>query len=178
MPDYIYMLESRLSPEQTAVLNRVQQEAQDAGLNVYLVGGAVETVPVVNINERGGNFDKEEDRLDGPAPEEGMDEGGGGLRAHQPDGKPDAHARNSAKDQRQQDKELRVAFDEAEQGVVMGLVGAAFGQDQEGAAADGEVADKDVQHGYQGDDEAVGKICLPDRIVQASTLSTVARTFA
>ena len=41
MPDYIYMLESRLSPEQTAVLNRVQQEAQDAGLNVYLVGGAV-----------------------------------------------------------------------------------------------------------------------------------------
>ena len=41
MPDYIYMLESRLSPEQTAVLNRVQQEAQDVGLNVYLVGGAV-----------------------------------------------------------------------------------------------------------------------------------------
>ncbi|MEE8177829.1 MAG: hypothetical protein V3T65_07525 [Acidobacteriota bacterium] len=41
MPDYIYMLESRLSPEQTAVLNRVQQEAQDAGLNVYLAGGAV-----------------------------------------------------------------------------------------------------------------------------------------
>jgi tRNA nucleotidyltransferase/poly(A) polymerase len=41
MPDYIFMLESRLSPEQLEVLNRVQQEAQDVGLNLYLVGGAV-----------------------------------------------------------------------------------------------------------------------------------------
>jgi tRNA nucleotidyltransferase/poly(A) polymerase len=41
MPDYIFMLESRLSPEQLKALNRVQQAAQDAGLNVYLVGGAV-----------------------------------------------------------------------------------------------------------------------------------------
>ncbi|MGH9788834.1 MAG: hypothetical protein ACRD4U_09060, partial [Candidatus Acidiferrales bacterium] len=41
MPDYIFMLESRLSPEQLEVLNRVQQQAQDLGLNLYLVGGAV-----------------------------------------------------------------------------------------------------------------------------------------
>src|SRR3989304_4352627 len=41
MPDYIFMLESRLSPEQQKVLNRVQQAAQDAAMNVYLVGGAV-----------------------------------------------------------------------------------------------------------------------------------------
>ncbi len=41
MPDYIFMLESRLSPEQLEVLNRVQQEAQDLSLNLYLVGGAV-----------------------------------------------------------------------------------------------------------------------------------------
>ena len=41
MPDYIFMLESRLSPEQLDVLNRVQQEAQDLSLNLYLVGGAV-----------------------------------------------------------------------------------------------------------------------------------------
>lgn len=41
MPDYIFMLESRLSPEQLQALNRVQQEAQDITLNIYLVGGAV-----------------------------------------------------------------------------------------------------------------------------------------
>lgn len=41
MPDYIFMLESRLSPEQLTVLNRVQQEAQELSLNLYLVGGAV-----------------------------------------------------------------------------------------------------------------------------------------
>ncbi|MFQ5777622.1 MAG: hypothetical protein ACE5IP_06405 [Terriglobia bacterium] len=41
MPDYIFMLESRLSPEQLMVLNRVQQEAQELSLNIYLVGGAV-----------------------------------------------------------------------------------------------------------------------------------------
>lgn len=41
MPDYIFMLESRLSPEQQDVLNRVQQDAQELGLNLYLVGGAV-----------------------------------------------------------------------------------------------------------------------------------------
>ncbi|HXE75119.1 MAG TPA: CCA tRNA nucleotidyltransferase, partial [Candidatus Xenobia bacterium] len=41
MPDYIFMLESRLSPEQLDVLNRVQREAQDLSLNLYLVGGAV-----------------------------------------------------------------------------------------------------------------------------------------
>lgn len=41
MPDYIFMLESRLSPEQLEALNRVQQEAQELSLNLYLVGGAV-----------------------------------------------------------------------------------------------------------------------------------------
>ncbi len=41
MPDYMFMLETRLSPEQNAVLSRVQQLAQQHGLNVYLTGGAV-----------------------------------------------------------------------------------------------------------------------------------------
>ncbi len=41
MPDYMFLLESRLSPEQQAALARVQQLAQSLGLNVYLTGGAV-----------------------------------------------------------------------------------------------------------------------------------------
>jgi len=41
MPDYIYLLESRLSPEQRAALERVQELARAQDLNVYLTGGAV-----------------------------------------------------------------------------------------------------------------------------------------
>ncbi len=41
MPDYIFMLESRLSAEQSQALNRMQLDAQELGLNLYLVGGAV-----------------------------------------------------------------------------------------------------------------------------------------
>jgi tRNA nucleotidyltransferase (CCA-adding enzyme) len=41
MPDYMFLLESRLSPEQHAVLVRVQELAQSQGVNVYLTGGAV-----------------------------------------------------------------------------------------------------------------------------------------
>ena len=41
MPDYIFLLESRLSPEQRAVLERVQELARSQELNVYLTGGAV-----------------------------------------------------------------------------------------------------------------------------------------
>ena len=41
MPDYMYMLESRLSPEQRAVLLRVQELARAQDSNIYLTGGAV-----------------------------------------------------------------------------------------------------------------------------------------
>jgi tRNA nucleotidyltransferase (CCA-adding enzyme) len=41
MPDYIFLLESRLSPEQRAALTRVQEIAQALEINVYLAGGAV-----------------------------------------------------------------------------------------------------------------------------------------
>lgn len=41
MPDYIFLLESRLSPEQRAVLERVQELARSLELNIYLTGGAV-----------------------------------------------------------------------------------------------------------------------------------------
>lgn len=41
MPDYMFMLESRLSPEQRAALERVQELARMQDANVYLTGGAV-----------------------------------------------------------------------------------------------------------------------------------------
>jgi tRNA nucleotidyltransferase (CCA-adding enzyme) len=41
MPDYMFMLESRLSAEQRAAMMRVQELAGDASANVYLTGGAV-----------------------------------------------------------------------------------------------------------------------------------------
>jgi len=41
MPDYIFLLESRLSPEQRAALERVQELARAENLNAYLTGGAV-----------------------------------------------------------------------------------------------------------------------------------------
>src|SRR6202166_4118596 len=41
MPDYMFLLESRLSPEQRAVLERVQELARSQELNIYLTGGAI-----------------------------------------------------------------------------------------------------------------------------------------
>jgi tRNA nucleotidyltransferase (CCA-adding enzyme) len=41
MPDYMFLLESRLSPEQRAVLERVQELAHSQEVNIYLTGGAV-----------------------------------------------------------------------------------------------------------------------------------------
>ncbi|MGB7433779.1 MAG: hypothetical protein WBW49_00075, partial [Candidatus Acidiferrum sp.] len=41
MPDYMFLLESRLSPEQRAAMLRVQELAAAMGLNVYLTGGTV-----------------------------------------------------------------------------------------------------------------------------------------
>ncbi|HXW56334.1 MAG TPA: hypothetical protein VEJ67_11330 [Candidatus Cybelea sp.] len=41
MPDYMFLLESRLSPEQRAVLERVQELSRTQDVNIYLTGGAV-----------------------------------------------------------------------------------------------------------------------------------------
>src|ERR1700674_4271449 len=41
MPDYMFMLESRLSAEQRAAMMRVQELAGETSANVYLTGGAV-----------------------------------------------------------------------------------------------------------------------------------------
>src|SRR6202140_3008686 len=44
MPDYMFQLESRLSPEQRAAMVRIQELAAQSEANVYLVGGAVRDV--------------------------------------------------------------------------------------------------------------------------------------
>jgi tRNA nucleotidyltransferase (CCA-adding enzyme) len=41
MPDYMFLLESRLSPEQRAAMLRIQELAAAMGFNVYLTGGTV-----------------------------------------------------------------------------------------------------------------------------------------
>jgi tRNA nucleotidyltransferase (CCA-adding enzyme) len=44
MADYIYTMESRLSPEQMRTVNAVQQLARSHGMNVYLTGGAIRDI--------------------------------------------------------------------------------------------------------------------------------------
>src|SRR6266536_5623149 len=44
MADYIYTMESRLSPEQMRTLAIVQQVSRDRGLNLYLTGGAIRDI--------------------------------------------------------------------------------------------------------------------------------------
>src|SRR5450755_5179943 len=41
MPDYIYLLENRLSPGQQNALKVVRESARDAQMTVFLTGGAV-----------------------------------------------------------------------------------------------------------------------------------------
>src|SRR5215468_740611 len=41
MPDYMFLLESRLSPEQRAAMMRMQELSAAMGFNVYLTGGTV-----------------------------------------------------------------------------------------------------------------------------------------
>ena len=41
MPDYLFLMESRLSPDQWQVVQRMQQAARSLGMNLYLVGGVV-----------------------------------------------------------------------------------------------------------------------------------------
>ncbi len=41
MSDYIYLLESRLSPDQNRVVGEVQEAAGQAGVNLFLTGGAM-----------------------------------------------------------------------------------------------------------------------------------------
>ncbi len=44
MSDYMFMLESHLTGEQHRVVNQVQKAAQDAGLSLFLTGGAMRDI--------------------------------------------------------------------------------------------------------------------------------------
>ena len=44
MADYIYTMESRLTPEQMRAVNAVQQIARSHGMNIYLTGGAIRDI--------------------------------------------------------------------------------------------------------------------------------------
>src|SRR5947209_2544227 len=44
MADYIYTMEIRLTPDQQRGVTLVQDIARDAGMNVYLTGGAVRDI--------------------------------------------------------------------------------------------------------------------------------------
>ena len=44
MADYIYMMESRLTPQQLQVVGKIQEIARAHEMNVYLTGGAVRDI--------------------------------------------------------------------------------------------------------------------------------------
>ena len=44
MADYIYTMETRLSPDQQKAVTLVQDAAKAAGMNIYLTGGAVRDI--------------------------------------------------------------------------------------------------------------------------------------
>src|SRR5437868_2251083 len=44
MADYIYTMETRLTPDQLRGVNLLQGIAKDAGMNIYLAGGAVRDI--------------------------------------------------------------------------------------------------------------------------------------
>ncbi len=41
MPDFLFLMESRLAPEQIAVVQRLEHLAAERDLNLFLVGGAL-----------------------------------------------------------------------------------------------------------------------------------------
>ena len=41
MADYIYTMESRLTPDQQRAVNLVQEVARTQGMNVYVTGGTI-----------------------------------------------------------------------------------------------------------------------------------------
>ena len=74
----------------------------------------------------------------------------------QADREPDADAGDRAQDQRQQDEEAAEAAEIADERLVAGPPRAPFGEDEEQAAADGEVGDEDVKDRHRRDEQPRG----------------------
>ena len=51
MADYIYSMETRLTPDQQRGVNLVQEIARHAGLNVYLTGGTIRDCHWLSIRD-------------------------------------------------------------------------------------------------------------------------------
>ena len=110
-----------------------------------LMGGRVEAIPPVVVDHRRRDLDDEERPLDGPGPDEDVDERRSGLRVDEADGEPDADAGRGAEDQRQQGEHPAQPAQVAEHPVVAFPPGLPLGHHEEQAAADGEMRDEDVQ---------------------------------
>ena len=54
MPDYIYLLKNRLSIHQQNALSHIREAAREAGMTIFLVGGAVRDLtsgsPVLDLD--------------------------------------------------------------------------------------------------------------------------------
>jgi tRNA nucleotidyltransferase/poly(A) polymerase len=71
MADYIYSMETRLTPDQQSGVNLVQEIARRAGLNLYLTGGTIRDLitgfPIHDIDSALGNPLKLQKELRKPA---------------------------------------------------------------------------------------------------------------
>ena len=125
-------------------------------------------VPAVEIEQRGGDLDKEKHPLDGPSPHIDMDQVARGRGTDQSDGKPDAHPADRPKDHRHQHKKLGMRLQPAQQRHILVPPRLAFRHHQKKPASDSEVRNKHVQNRHQSDQKSGAKGDLPNRIVHAA----------
>src|ERR1035438_8050079 len=128
-----------------------------------LVPLRLELVPAIEVKQRGGNLEKEEDPLDGPAPHKDMNQVAGGCGTDEADGEPYPHAADGSEDNGEQDEETGMSFQPAEQRLIAVAAGLALGQDQEQTSADRKVRDEYVEAGHQGHQQASAKSYIPNR---------------
>ncbi|OPZ76965.1 MAG: hypothetical protein BWY77_01784 [bacterium ADurb.Bin431] len=135
----------------------------------------VQFAEIVMIDEQGGDLAEEENPLDRPAEDEGMDQGGGGRRLDQGDDEPDAHAGNAAEDHGQKQEKPGVpAHIDVDLGIVL-AESLPVHQPDEDAAADGEMGNIGMQHGDEGDHRTPAEPGqLPDWIVHRLSLPSLA----